>query len=110
MSCIPIYKKPGCIVQGDTIFAWEIFMKTGYTGDLTTASISLVLEDFNGNEVYNVTNGNGITVTASDRMTIDKVVNNNFPVGNPIGDITIVEANSDTVTYFRIEFEVVKKY
>lgn len=113
---VPTIKIPnvsgGCnafIKQGDTINEIVLEFDTGV--DLTTSTIKMQV--FNGsNKVYDVSNGNGITVNSALKMTIDEVSasDNNFPVGNSIGDLQITDVNGKVNTYCNFEYKISEEY
>ena len=79
--------------------------------DLTTSTIRMQLYN-NGNKVFDISGGNGITVNSATSFTIDEVskVNNNFPSGESIGDLEITDTNGYRKTYFRAVYTVQKQY
>ncbi len=96
------------IVQGDTIPAISLT----FDGiSLTDAEIKMQLYDRVGRKVFDVENGNGITILSSSVCRIDTVLNNTFPCGNLIGDFQI-KTNPDDIlkTYFRLNYKILKEY
>ena len=113
MSCgIQIIKIPfKCeyIVQGDTIPETIIRQLSGSI-DFTTTEFTLQIKK--GNTTFiDYSNGNGITVIDADTLKIDEVpaVDNNYPVGDYIGDFRYIENDGFKKTLFRANYNIIEK-
>ena len=100
------------IKQGDTINKIVFTFDGGDDVNITGSTIAMKLFAGNGNEVFSITNVNGITIINNKEFEIDEVAkeDNNFPIGKLIGDVEITELDATRKTYFNIEYTIIKQY
>lgn len=95
------------IKQGDTIP--KILINTP-DFSLTEATIKMQLYDKNDKKVFDISDGNGITIVDANNFEIDKVVSNDFPAEKLRGDLEITFSDGDIKTYFNVTYNIVKEF
>lgn len=100
-----------CIVQGDTIPKWVVEFGISDGIDLTGATIKMQIY-WNNKRLIKLTNGSGITIDSALKFTIDERSKDEpvLPEGIGIGDLEITDANGIRLTYFYVEYTIIKHY
>lgn len=112
---------PDCepfIKQGDTIPVIQFDLSPEFTDDLTMLHIVRMQLYNKSKKVLDLTSeaNAGITITGATTFEINKISENDLPVGTLKGDIQIEKYSSfgfaptDVNTYFNIEYTIVKQY
>ena len=97
------------IKQGDTIKQLEFSFAATDDIDLTGSTIKMQLYQ-GSSKVFDVSNGNGITIVDSKSFNIDQVDENDFPHGELKGDLEIKLSNGDILTYFNVIYTILEQY
>lgn len=99
------------IVQGDTIEAINLQFSADSDISLTGATTRFQLYR-NYEKIFDVSNGNGMTIVNDKLLVIDEVAkeNNTFPSGKFIGDIEVIEADGKGTTLMRVKYTVQKQF
>lgn len=96
------------LIEGDAISKTALtIVEDGL--DLTTCTIKMQLYYYT-KQVLDVANGAGITVIDAQNIEIDVIAANVLPEGVSVGDLQITTAANVTMTYMRLEFNVLKQY